>query len=40
MTTVAAGIVDDLVALARIPAPTFFEQRRLEWLEQRLAAAP
>jgi tripeptide aminopeptidase len=33
-------IMEDLAALSLIPAPTFSESRRLEWLEQRLATAP
>lgn len=32
-------IVEDLVALALIPAPTFSESKRIEWLEQRLEDA-
>jgi tripeptide aminopeptidase len=31
-------LVDDIVALARTPAPTFSEEPRLEWLERRLAS--
>ncbi len=34
------GIVEDIEALAAIPAPTFAEQARLGWIERRLAAAP
>jgi tripeptide aminopeptidase len=33
-------LVDDIVALARTPAPTFSEEPRLEWLERRLASGP
>ena len=32
--------LDDLLALARLPAPTFDEGDRMAWLERRLAAAP
>jgi tripeptide aminopeptidase len=32
--------LDDLLALARIPAPTFDEGDRLAWLDRRLADAP
>lgn len=35
-----AALVEDVVALALVPAPTFAEEARVEWLEQRLAAAP
>ena len=31
--------LDDLLALARIPAPTFDEGERVAWLERRLADA-
>lgn len=31
-----AALVDDLIAFASIPAPTFAEEPRLEWLEHRL----
>ncbi len=34
-----ASLLDDLLEFAAIPAPTFSEQRRLDWLEQRLADA-
>lgn len=34
------ALVEDIVALARIPAPTFGEDARLAWLEERLAGAP
>ena len=30
------GLIDDLVALAQTPAPTFDEDRRLDWLAERL----
>lgn len=33
-------VIEDLLTLARIPAPTFAEGPRLEWLERRLAEAP
>jgi tripeptide aminopeptidase len=33
-------LVADIVALSEIPAPTFHEQPRLDWLEHRLAALP
>jgi putative aminopeptidase FrvX len=33
------GLIDDIVALARIPAPTFAEERRLAWVEERLRGA-
>lgn len=33
-------LIDDLVALATTPAPTFEEGPRLRWLERRLAGAP
>ena len=32
-------LIDDLLEFAAIPAPTFAEQRRLDWLEQPLADA-
>jgi tripeptide aminopeptidase len=32
--------LDDLLALARVPAPTFDEGERIEWLSRRLRAAP
>ena len=35
-----AAIVRDTLAIASIPAPTFAEETRLAWLEQRLAEAP
>ena len=31
-----AGITDDAIALARIPAPTFAERARGEWVLERL----
>jgi acetylornithine deacetylase/succinyl-diaminopimelate desuccinylase-like protein len=37
---VPSGMLDDLVTLARLPAPTFDEGSRAAWLEERLAAAP
>jgi acetylornithine deacetylase/succinyl-diaminopimelate desuccinylase-like protein len=33
------GIVDEIAQLALIPAPTFDEEARLQWLERRLAGA-
>jgi tripeptide aminopeptidase len=33
-------IVDDLLAIARTPAPTFAEEARLAWLERRLGRLP
>lgn len=33
-------IIDDAVGLALVPAPTFREGPRLDWLEERLAGAP
>lgn len=39
MTATVAPYVDDIVALAEIPAPTFDEQARIEWIERRLAGA-
>ena len=33
-------LIDDLLALARIPAPTFDEGDRADWIGERLAAAP
>jgi tripeptide aminopeptidase len=32
--------LDDLLALARVPAPTFDEGERIAWLQQRLQGAP
>lgn len=37
---VPSSMLDDLVTLARLPAPTFDEGSRVAWLEKRLAAAP
>lgn len=34
------GLIEDVLALARIPAPTFAEERRIAWLEARLTASP
>ena len=34
------SLIDDLLAIARIPAPTFDEDDRAEWIERRLEAAP
>jgi tripeptide aminopeptidase len=36
----AQVLIDELVELAAIPAPTFAEVSRIEWLERRLAGAP
>jgi acetylornithine deacetylase/succinyl-diaminopimelate desuccinylase-like protein len=36
----ADDALDDLIGLARVPAPTFDEGERIAWLQQRLAAAP
>lgn len=36
----ADDALDDLLALARVPAPTFDEADRIAWLQRRLAAAP
>src|SRR5581483_5702122 len=36
----ADRLVDDIVAIARIPAPTFGEEARIEWIERRLLDAP
>ena len=33
-------MIEDVLALARIPAPTFSEEARIAWLEERLAGAP
>jgi len=33
-------VIEDVLALARIPAPTFSEEARIAWLEERLAGAP
>ncbi len=35
-----SGLIDDLVALAQTPAPTFSEDPRLDWLAQRLQPVP
>ncbi len=34
------ALIEDLLELAGIPAPTFAEAARIEWLERRLAGAP
>ena len=39
MTRATARYVDDIVALAQIPAPTFSEEARIEWIAHRLAGA-
>jgi acetylornithine deacetylase/succinyl-diaminopimelate desuccinylase-like protein len=36
----AEDALEDLLGLARVPAPTFDEGERIEWLQQRLAGAP
>ena len=36
----ADDALDDLLALARVPAPTFDEGDRIAWLQRRLAGAP
>ena len=33
-------LIEDLVALAQTPAPTFAEERRLQWLSERLEQTP
>ena len=33
-------MIEDILALARIPAPTFAEDARIAWLEERLGSAP
>lgn len=40
MTAPPRALIDDLLELARIPAPTFDEGERADWIEQRLAHAP
>lgn len=35
-----SGLIDDLVALAQTPAPTFDEEGRLAWLAERLQGVP
>lgn len=34
------ALVEDTLAIARIPAPTFEEARRIDWIEHRLTGAP
>jgi acetylornithine deacetylase/succinyl-diaminopimelate desuccinylase-like protein len=34
------SLVEDLVAIASVPAPTFAEEARVEWLEERLRGLP
>jgi tripeptide aminopeptidase len=36
----APDALDDLIGLARVPAPTFDEGERVAWLQERLAGAP
>ena len=38
-TAPPAALIEDVVAVALVPAPTFAEEARVEWLERRLAAA-
>ena len=33
-------MIEDVLALARIPAPTFAEEARIAWLEEHLAGTP
>jgi tripeptide aminopeptidase len=33
-------LIDDILSIARIPAPTFAEEQRLRWIESRLADCP
>lgn len=40
MNHAAGRLVDDIVAIARIPGPTFGEEARIEWIERRLLDAP
>jgi tripeptide aminopeptidase len=35
-----AGLVEDIIALAKIPAPTFQEAPRIAWIRERLRDAP
>jgi tripeptide aminopeptidase len=35
-----AGLVDDLIEIARIPGPTFSEEARLAWIGDRIAGLP
>jgi acetylornithine deacetylase/succinyl-diaminopimelate desuccinylase-like protein len=37
---VTGTLLDDILELASVPAPTFAEERRLAWLERKLSAAP
>lgn len=39
-SSLAAGLVDDLIEIARIPGPTFSEDARLEWIDDRIAGLP
>jgi acetylornithine deacetylase/succinyl-diaminopimelate desuccinylase-like protein len=36
----AGRLIEDILALARVPAPTFAEEARIAWLERRLRDAP
>jgi tripeptide aminopeptidase len=36
----ASGLIEDLVALAQTPAPTFAEEPRMRWLAERLDGRP
>jgi tripeptide aminopeptidase len=38
--TTMATLVEEVIALAEVPAPTFAEEERLAWLERRLEGAP
>jgi tripeptide aminopeptidase len=33
-------LLDDILAIAQIPAPTFSESARIDWIERRLSASP
>jgi acetylornithine deacetylase/succinyl-diaminopimelate desuccinylase-like protein len=36
----SSRLVDDILELARIPAPTFSEEARLDWIRQRVSGGP
>ena len=40
LPTSLTTLLDDALALARIPAPTFAERERVDWIERRLAGSP
>ena len=40
LSAIERRIVDDTIALAQIPAPTFDESERIAWLQNRLATLP